>query len=50
MSKKIEKLVRLNSLVRADQMQFIKDTAEKEHLSHGEVCRKIIEYYVLNHK
>ena len=50
MAKKIEKLVRLNSLATVDQVQFIKDVAEREHLSHGEVIRKIIEYYMLNHK
>lgn len=42
--------VRLNSHVRVDQKKFISDLGKKEKLSHGQICRMIIDFYISKNK
>lgn len=55
MVKKIETLVRVNSRVRKDQKQYLKDEAKRRStkenpVGEAEVHREALDFYINNHK
>lgn len=43
-----EKMVRMNSNIRPDQYQFVKEEAKKRKMHDGELHREIIDAYINN--
>lgn len=43
-------MIRLNTRIKPEQHQFIKDQALKNQCTEGEMLRTIVEFYMVNKK
>lgn len=50
MKTKKQKMVRMNSHIRPDQDQFVKELAKKRKIYDSELHREIIDFYIKNYK
>jgi hypothetical protein len=50
MKTKERPMIRLNTRIKPEQHQFIKDQALKNHCTEGEMLRTIVEFYMVNKK